>query len=107
MIVQGGQLINAGRGLPAEDFVRVGSSEECFVGEPVEFPHAALGLGPERNAGVVGGRQHISFAGKVILGAWPPRERSSLSIAGRNGGGNFRGTPARSKSASKSDGQNS
>ncbi len=49
----------------------------------------------------------ISVAGKLIFGAWPPRERSSLSIVGAKGGGNFLGTPARSKSASKSDGQNS
>src|SRR5437763_4413634 len=49
----------------------------------------------------------ISAAGKLIFGGWPPRESSSLSIVGKNGGGNFRGTPARSKSASKSEGQNS
>lgn len=41
MIVQSGQLIDAGRRFPAEDFAGVASAKKCFVGKPVEFPGAS------------------------------------------------------------------
>lgn len=55
MIVQSGELIDAGRGFPAEHFAGVAGAEKCFVGKPVEFPDAALGFGAKRNAGGIDG----------------------------------------------------
>ena len=56
MIIQRGELIDAGRRFPAEDFVSVAGADECFVGKPIELPHAALGFGPKRNPGVLAER---------------------------------------------------
>ena len=91
VIVQRGQLINAGCGFPAKNGIRVAGADECLVGKPVEFPEplsvsARSGI-PGVLADVV--ESVISFAGRVILGAWPLRAKRSFPIAGRNGGGNF------------------
>src|ERR1700730_4126136 len=50
MIVQRGQLINAGRWFPAKHLVSFARADKCFVGKPVKFSHAALGFGPKRNS---------------------------------------------------------
>jgi len=51
VIVESGELIYAGSRFPGEDFAGVAGAEEGFVGKPVEFPNAALGLGAKRDSG--------------------------------------------------------
>jgi hypothetical protein len=47
MIVEGGELIDAGRRFPGEDAVGVAGAEKRFVGEPVQFSYAAaISLAP-------------------------------------------------------------
>src|SRR5205814_10443351 len=55
VIVQRGQLVDTRRWFPTEHLVCVASAEKCFVGKPVELPHAAFGLGAKRNSGCVSG----------------------------------------------------
>ncbi len=71
MVVQSGELIDAGRRFPGEDFAGIAGAEECFVGEPVKLPHAALGLGAKRNAGRLEDECEsvMTLAGRVIFGA--------------------------------------
>jgi hypothetical protein len=56
VVVEGGELVNAGSGFPAEDGVRLACAEEGFIGEPVKFADAGLGFGPEWDSRAVGWR---------------------------------------------------
>src|SRR5439155_21565019 len=46
-------------------------------------------------------------AGEIIRGAFPVRAINSADVPGKNGGGNFLGTPARAKIDNNSVSQNS
>src|SRR5436190_19021081 len=55
VIVERGQLVNAGRRFPAQHRMSVASADECLVGKPIEFADAAFGFGAKGNTGRRGG----------------------------------------------------
>ena len=69
MIVEGGELINAGPRFPGQHGMRVTSAEKSFVGEPEKFSHAGFRLCAQRDALALSrpARHHHFSRGQIDL----------------------------------------
>ncbi len=54
VVIEGGDRVDAGIGLPLEGLIWGGGTEELFSGEPVEFEDIGFGLGGEGDGAIFG-----------------------------------------------------